>query len=79
MYPSFTVSPILNEPASAVTMPGDHLEQRRLAGAVGADDADDAARRELEAEVLEQHVLAVGLRDTLGLDHHRARAAARAG
>ena len=39
----------------------DHAEQRRLAGAVGADDADDAARRQAEVDVLEDHAVAVGL------------------
>src|ERR1019366_4549243 len=36
----------------------DHLEQRRLAGAVRADDADDAAAREREVHVLEQEPVA---------------------
>ena len=31
----------------------EHAEQRRLAGAVGADDADDAAGRQAEVHVLE--------------------------
>jgi hypothetical protein len=35
---------------------GDHLEQRRLAGAVRTDDADDAARRQLDREILDQQV-----------------------
>src|SRR3954471_16870454 len=34
-------------------LPGDHPEQRGLAGAVGADHADDAARRQLEGEILD--------------------------
>ena len=33
---------------------GDHAEQRGLAGAVGADDADDAAGRQLEVQVLDR-------------------------
>ena len=40
---------------------GDHLEQGRLAGAVRADHADDAAGRQLEGQVLEQQLVAVGL------------------
>jgi hypothetical protein len=40
---------------------GDHLEQRRLAGAVRADDADDAARRQLEGQVFDQQLVAEGL------------------
>src|SRR5207253_790833 len=38
---------------------GDQLEQGRLAGAVGADDADDAVGRQLEREALEQDLVAV--------------------
>src|SRR5258708_10286621 len=37
----------------------DHAEQRRLAGAVGADDAHDAAGRQLERELVDQHPIAV--------------------
>src|SRR5215510_7545447 len=36
-------------------------EQRRLARAVGADHADDAARREAEGESVEEQLVAVGL------------------
>src|SRR3546814_5185728 len=32
-------------------LPGDHLEQRRLAGAVGADDADDRRSEEHTSEL----------------------------
>ena len=35
--------------AVGLLLAGDHAEQRRLAGAVGADDADDAAARQREA------------------------------
>src|SRR5688572_1210173 len=42
---------------------GDHAKQRGLARAVRADDADDAAGREGEADVLHQHVFAVRLGD----------------
>src|SRR5690348_8941574 len=38
---------------------GDHAEQRRLAGAVRADDADDAAWRQLERQLIDQQVVAV--------------------
>ncbi len=57
----------------------DHAEQRGLAGAVGADDADDAARRQSEDEVLDQHAVAVALAELLGLDDERRRDACRAG
>ena len=37
---------------------GDHAEQRGLAGAVRPDDADDAARRQLEGEIVDQEIAA---------------------
>src|SRR5690606_23768809 len=40
--------------AVGLLLPGDHAEERGLAGAVRADDADDAARRKLEGEVVDQ-------------------------
>src|SRR3546814_17211033 len=56
---------------------GDHLEQRRLAGAVGADDADDRARRRDEAQVVDQQAVAEALGDVVELDHLAAQALAR--
>ena len=53
-------------------MPRDHAEQGRLAGAVRADDADDAPGRQREVEVLDQQAIAVALAQILGLDHHVA-------
>src|SRR6185295_8805436 len=49
-------------------LPGDHPEQRGLAGAVGADHADDAARRQLEGEILDQHAVTEGLVEALEVD-----------
>ena len=46
----------------------DHPEQRRLAGAVRADHADDAAARQREVEVLDQQVVAVALLHAARLD-----------
>jgi hypothetical protein len=57
-----TVSPILSSCRVGLLLAGDHAEQRGLAGAVGADDADDAARRQLEVEVVEQQLVAEALR-----------------
>ena len=51
-------------PRRAFPGPINHAEQRRLAGAVGADDADDAAGRQAEAQVLDQQLVAVALADT---------------
>ena len=56
---------------------GDEAEQRGLARAVRADDADDAARRQREVEVLEEQVVAVGLGQALRLDDERAEPRAR--
>ena len=47
---------------------GDHLEQRRLAGAVGADDADDAGAGKREREVLDQQTIAEALAQPVDLD-----------
>src|SRR5262249_32130309 len=49
-------------------LPGDHPEQRRLAGAVRTDDADNPAAREREVEVLDQQVVAVALLQPARLD-----------
>jgi hypothetical protein len=45
---STTVSPMRSAAAVRLLLADDHAEQRRLAGAVGADDADDAAGGRLE-------------------------------
>src|SRR5690606_33525317 len=56
---------------------GDHLEERGLAGAVGADDAADRARRHDEAQVVDEQAVAEALGDVLELDHRVAQALAR--
>ena len=66
--PRWTVGPMSIVPLSGCLLAGDHLEQRRLARAVGADHADDAARRQGEGQVLEQQLVAIGLGDVLDLD-----------
>ena len=48
---------------------GEHLEQRRLAGAVRAAQADAIAIADLPGDVLEQHLLAERFRDVLELQH----------
>jgi hypothetical protein len=50
-------------PESGFLLAGDHPEQRRLAGAVGADDADNAAGRQLERQIVDQQPVAIALRD----------------
>src|SRR5579864_1663024 len=54
-----------------------HAKQRGLAGAVGADDADDAAARQAEAQVVDQQPLAIALAQPLGRDHQIAEPLAR--
>ena len=54
-----------------------HLEQRRLAGAVGADDADDAVARQRERQVVDQDPVAEALGQLLRLDDDAAQARAR--
>ena len=46
----------------------DHAEERRLAGAVRPDHADDAAGRQRERQVLDEQPVAEALRDVVGLD-----------
>ena len=55
-------------PLSGVLLLGDHPEQRGLAGAVGADHADDAARRQLEGEIVDQHAVAKALAEAFEVD-----------
>jgi hypothetical protein len=47
---------------------GEHLEQRGLAGAVGADDADDAGLGQRERQVLDEQLVAEALAQVLHLD-----------
>ena len=54
--------------AVGLLLADDHPEQRRLAGAVGADHADDAAGRQRERQVLDQQPVAEALAQALGLD-----------
>src|SRR3954462_11486959 len=46
----------------------DRAEQRGLAGPVRADDADDAARRQLEGEIVDQQVAAERLGEPVEID-----------
>src|SRR5262245_60635509 len=47
----------------------DHPEQRGLAGAVRPNHADNAARRQLEGEVVDQQLFAEAFVQLLGFDH----------
>src|SRR5207247_9382620 len=52
---------------------GDDAGQRGLAGAVGSDHSDDAARRQAEAEVVDQQAIAIALPQMLALDYQVAQ------
>ena len=70
---------MVSVPASGFSSPDDHPEERRLAGAVGADDADDAARREEEGQVVDEQPVAEALCDVLRRRRPGRPGAARAG
>ena len=55
-------------------LPDDHPEEGGLAGAVGPDDADDAARGEDERQLVDQQAVAERLHDAARLDHLVAQA-----
>src|SRR5690606_22782360 len=55
----------------------DRLEQCRLAHAVGADDADDAVRRQVEAQSVDQDAVAEALLQVLRIDHDVSEAGTR--
>src|SRR4029077_16988988 len=52
-----------------LVLSGDHAEQGGLARAVRADHADDAARRQLEGEIVDQEAIAEGLGQAFEIDH----------
>src|SRR6266567_483515 len=54
--------------AIGLFLPGDHAEERRLAGTVRPDDPDDAAGRQPEAQFLDQQIIAEPLPDPIGLN-----------
>ena len=53
-------------------LPGQQVEQRRLAGSVGPDDADDLARRHIEAHVVDGGQAEEALADVLDLEERGA-------
>ena len=54
--------------AGRVEDAGDDVEERRLAGAVGPDQADDRALRDREVDVVDGDQAAEALRDVLGVE-----------
>src|SRR5256885_1453586 len=53
--------------------PRDQLEQRGLAGTVGADDADDGASGDVHGQVVDEHAVAKALGDVVELDRKSTR------
>src|SRR5262249_6233824 len=66
-----------NVAAVGLLLISDHAKERRLAGAVRADDADDAARRQGEAHFLDEDIVAVSLGHVVGFDDDVAQARSR--
>src|SRR6185503_4866925 len=56
-------------PVVGLRLAGDHPKQRRLAGAVRADDADDAGGGQREGEVVDEEPVAEALAHAVGVDH----------
>ena len=59
-------------PAVGRVHAGDQVEERRLAGAVRADQGDDAAGLDAEVHVLDRGDAAEGLEQLLDLEHRRS-------
>ncbi len=55
----------------------DRLEERRLADAVRADDADDAVAWQCETQVVDEHTVAERLVDVLGFEDRRTQTRSR--
>ena len=71
--------PDLERTGVGLLLADDHAEQRRLAGAVGPDDPDDAARAGAGTRGLDQQAVAEALHEPVRVDHPVAEARARAG
>ena len=61
--------PQLDRAGIGLFVAGDHLEQGRFTRAVGADHADDPARRQREVQLFDQQLVAHGFGQTLDLKH----------
>ena len=62
-----------DRPLLHLLRPGDQRHQRRLADAVGADDADHDAGGDVERDAVERHHLLVAVGDVLDRDDRRRR------
>src|SRR6266446_4977259 len=63
----------LQRAALGLLLPDDHAKQRGLAGAVGPDDADDAAGRQAQIQIVDQQAVAIALAQLLGHDDEIAQ------
>src|SRR6202521_176413 len=61
-------------PGVRLLLTGDHPEQRRLSRPVGPDDADDAAARQREAQIVHEEIVAVAFPHVPRLDDDIAEA-----
>ena len=52
--------------------PGENVQQRGLARAVGADDADASAARDVEREILEERLARIAFGEVIDLEHVEA-------
>src|SRR5262249_19775310 len=66
--------PDLERTTIGLFLPDQHAKQRRLAGAVRADHADDAAAPQRKREVVDQRTIAVALAEMLRFDYEIAEA-----
>ena len=60
------------DPASGASAPVMQLDQRRLARAIGSDDAEPVAAHDQEVELVDDRPVAEGFRHGLGLGHQLA-------
>ena len=60
---------VLDRAAVGLFLARQHAKERGFTGAVGANDANDAARGEREGEVLDKELVAHGFLQALDLDH----------
>ncbi len=68
-----TFAPRRTEPEVGREFPAQKVDERRLAGAVGADDSDPVAAHDAERKIAHDRAPFIGFADPLGLDHQRAR------
>ena len=67
-----TFAPSRTEPEVWRDRAGQKVDERRLAGAVGADDANPVAPHDPERKIAHDFAFAKRFADPLGFDHQRA-------